>query len=45
MPQKSEFSHNEFVSLNDVLKEYNDMKEAIKHPKSFVSDKFKMWLI
>ena len=24
-------SHNEFVSLNNVLKEYDDMKEEIKN--------------
>ena len=31
-------SHNEFVSVNNVLTEYNDMKEAIKNLKIFSSD-------
>ena len=27
----SDISHNEFVLLNDVLKEYKNMKEAFKN--------------
>ena len=27
----SNFSHDEFVSVNNVLKEYHDMKEEIKN--------------
>ena len=29
-------SHEEFVSMNDVLKEYNEMKETIKNLTSFL---------
>ena len=28
----SNISHNEFVSINDVLKEYEGMKEKVKNP-------------
>ena len=27
----SDISHNEFVLVNDVLKEYKNMKKAFKH--------------
>ena len=30
----SVISHNEFVLINNVLKEYNEMKEAIKNLKT-----------
>ena len=30
----SYISHYEFVLLNNVLKEYDDMKEEIKHSKA-----------
>ena len=29
-------SHDEFVSVNDVLREYNEMKKEIKNPETFV---------
>ena len=29
-------SHGEFVSVNNVLRRYNDMKEEIKNPENFV---------
>ena len=29
----SSISHDEFVSLNNVLREYNEMKEEIKNPE------------
>ena len=29
----SSISYEEFVSVNDVFKEYNDVKQAIKNPK------------
>ena len=29
----SRISHEEFISVNNVLKEYDDMKEAIKNLK------------
>ena len=29
-------SHDEFVSVNNVLREYNEMKEEIKNPKNDV---------
>ena len=29
-------NHDEFVSLNNVLREYNEMKEAIKNPENTV---------
>ena len=28
----SDISHNKFVLVNDVLKEYNDIKKAFKNP-------------
>ena len=28
---KSNISHGEFILMNDVLKEFDDMKEEIKH--------------
>ena len=31
---ESVISHNEFVLINNVLKEYNEMKEAIKNLKT-----------
>ena len=34
----SNFSHHEFVLVNDVLKEYNYMKEAIKILKVYMYD-------
>ena len=30
----SNISHDEFVLINDMLKEYGDMKEAIKNLKT-----------
>ena len=32
----SYISHDEFVSLNNVLREYYEMKEEIKNPKTSV---------
>ena len=32
----SYISHNEFVSINTVLREYNEIKEEIKNPKTSV---------
>ena len=32
----SYISHDEFVSVNDVLREYNEMKTEIKNPETFV---------
>ena len=32
----SYISHDEFVSVNDVLREYNEMKKEIKNPETFV---------
>ena len=32
----SYISHDEFVSVNNVLKEYNEMKKEIKHPETSV---------
>ena len=28
----SSISHDEFILINNVLKEFDDMKEEIKHP-------------
>ena len=28
------FSHDEFVSINNVLRQYNGMKEQIKNPQN-----------
>ena len=30
----SYFNHDEFVSINNVLREYNEMKEEIKNPEN-----------
>ena len=32
----SYISHDEFVSINNVLREYNEMKEEIKNPETSV---------
>ena len=32
----SHITHEEFVSVNNVLREYNEMKEEIKNPKNAV---------
>ena len=32
----SYISHDEFVSVNDVLREYNEMKKEIKNPETLV---------
>ena len=32
----SYISHNEFALVNNALKEYNEMKEEINNPKSFM---------
>ena len=32
----SYISHDEFVSVNNVLREYNEMKKEIKSPETFV---------
>ena len=32
----SYFNHDEFVSINNVLREYNEMKEEIKNPENAV---------
>ena len=34
----SHINHDEFVSLNNLLRQYNDMEKAIKNPKSINSD-------
>ena len=31
-----DISHDVFVSMNNVLREYNDIKEAIKNSKNIV---------
>ena len=32
----SYISHDEFVSVNNILREYNEIKEEIKNPKTSV---------
>ena len=32
----SYISHDEFVSVNNVLREYNEMKKEIKNPESSI---------
>ena len=32
----SDSSHDELVSMNKLLRKYNDMKEAVKNPKNLV---------
>ena len=34
----SDISHDVFVSMNNVFREYNDMKEAIKNSKNIDLD-------
>ena len=41
----SYISHDEFVSVKNVLKEYDDMKEVIRYPKNFNSDNEYTWFI
>ena len=36
-----EVGHDEFASMNNLLRKYNDMKEAIKNPKSSKSENLK----
>lgn len=35
---ESDISHDEFISVHDPLKQYNDMKDAIKNHKSINLD-------
>ena len=35
---ESYISHDEFISVNNVLREYNEIKEKIKHPQTFVEE-------
>ena len=32
----SSFSHNELVSVNNLIKEYNEIKEKVKNPETSV---------
>ena len=41
----SYITHDEFVSVKNVLKEYDDMKEVIRYPKNFNSDNEYTWFI
>lgn len=34
-----------YLSVNDVLKEYKDMKEATKNPRGINPDNIKTWLL
>ena len=34
----SNISHDEFVPINNVLREYNEMKEEIENPETSVED-------
>ena len=34
---ESYINHDEFVSVNNVLREYNEMKEEVKIPENFVT--------
>ena len=34
----SYISHDEFVSINNALREYNEMKEEIKNPETSVEN-------
>ena len=42
---ESNISYEEFTSVNDVMKEHNDMKEAVRNPKSINSCNIEIWLI
>ena len=35
----SYISHGEFISVNNVLREYNDMKQEIKNPLEYIIQK------
>ena len=35
---ESYISHDEFISVNNVLREYNEIKEKIKHPETSVEE-------
>ena len=41
----SYISHDEFVSVNSVLRAYYEMKEEIKNPETSVEDIIQIWLI
>ena len=41
----SYISHDEFVSVNNMLKEYNKMKEKIKNSETFIKHTVWIWLI
>ena len=41
----SYISHDEFVSVNNLLREYNEMKEEIKNSESSVKYNIQVWLI
>lgn len=43
--QDPDLSLDEFVSVNDDLKEFHRMKETIRNPKSINPDSISMWLI
>ena len=34
---ESYINHDEFVSVNNVLREYNEMKEEVKIPENFIT--------
>ena len=34
----SDINRDKFVSLNNVSREYSDMKQEIKHPQRIISD-------
>ena len=38
----SDIRHNKLISVNHVLTEYNDKKEAIKHPKILTAEDVNM---
>ena len=41
----SYISHDEFVSVNNVLREYNEMKEEIKNRETYMGYSILKWLI
>ena len=41
----SYISHDEVISVNNVIKEYGEMKEVIKNPESSKSHIIQIWLI
>ena len=41
----SHISHDQFVTVNNVLKEYDEMKQEMKEPETSTESTLLIWLI